>query len=271
MSPTRRLTAAGLVLITLIALIPSAPLRPFHTTPQLAGYLPAADSVGAGHADDADAAGDAGDAGGALAPGLELQARPRAGQVGKAGPAPALPQRQRVLGYERAAFGSGWGPAAASPALAPAAACTAREAAILAQVTDTEARLEGCALRQGTVFDPYGAGEVHVEPGTRAVEVDHVLPLAAAWDLGAYAWDARTRQRFANDPLNLVVTAREHNQDKSDDLPSRWMPPAPAHRCWYAGRVRQVADAYGLALPAADLRAMARACRMAGLLPQWLE
>src|SRR5699024_12715058 len=62
---------------------------------------------------------------------------------------------------------------------------------------------------------------------TDAIEVDHIFPLSAAWDHGAYQWDDATRQQFANDPLNLVATSRELNQSKSDSLPEEWLPPHP--------------------------------------------
>ena len=162
------------------------------------------------------------------------------------------PRRYTILGYEREAFGSGWGPAPEQPG------CTSREQAILTQ-SQPEV-LVGCDMEQGVLFDLYNQRDITITASTR-VEVDHVFPLSAAWDMGAWRWDNQTRQSFANDPLNLVVTARETNQDKSDQLPSRWMPPHPGSRCWYAQKLAAVALAYDLALPHDDLATMRRACR----------
>ena len=170
---------------------------------------------------------------------------------------PTVPQRQRVLGYERAAFGNGWG---------PAGGCDARGAAIQAQAISHPQM--PAALGCGGIdklHDPSSGQTLSLGAGAR-VEVDHVLPLAAAWDLGAHSWDTATRLRFANDPANLVVTSRELNQEKSDQLPAEWMPPHRSARCWYARRMAHVAESYRLALPVRDVNAMRRACWFSTLL-----
>ena len=77
--------------------------------------------------------------------------------------------------------------------------------------------------------------------------------------MGAYRWDRQRKTAFANDPLNLVATAKDLNQDKSDSLPSEWLP--PANRCDYSRRLAAVARKYDLPLPAADVRVMRRQCR----------
>ena len=41
-----------------------------------------------------------------------------------------------------------------------------------------------------------------------AVQIDHIVPLALAWDLGARNWTDEMRVRFANDPANLLAVAR---------------------------------------------------------------
>lgn len=166
----------------------------------------------------------------------------------------AVEQRQRVLGYEREAFGSGW-------AAAPRSACTTREVAILEQTSQLR-RSGACDISRGSLHDPYADTEVPLRRGDTPVEVDHVFPLSAAWDLGAHTWSAQRRQEFANDPLNLVVTRDEVNRDKSDDLPARWLPPAAGQRCWYVRRVAAVAATYGLPLPRRDLQVMRAQCRL---------
>lgn len=171
-----------------------------------------------------------------------------------------VPQRQTVLGYDRQLFGGGW---------APDGACDMRDSTMRAQMlTDTPHGNNNCTPR-GRMYDPYSNRSLDLDAGEK-VEVDHVLPLSAAWDLGAYNWDESTRRRFANDPRNLVATSRENNQDKSDQLPSEWMPPHRPARCWYARRLAAVADAYHLALPEPDIRAMNRACRWRISAPEWL-
>ena len=98
------------------------------------------------------------------------------------------------------------------------------------------------------------------------MEIDHILPVSAAWDLGAHRWDAATRARFYNDPANLIAVSAEANQAKGDKLPSEWMPDARRSRCAYGRRMVDVAKQYALPLPKADLRAVRRACSgVAGL------
>ncbi|AKK10855.1 HNH endonuclease family protein [Corynebacterium uterequi] len=151
-----------------------------------------------------------------------------------------LASRPNQPGYDRDAFG-GW---------ARVGPCSTRELAMTAVYHH-----DGCRSF-GQAVDPY-TGRLMLADDT---EIDHIVPLAAAWDLGAWQWDAQTRRRFANDPLNLVVTSAEANQDKSDQLPASWLPSARRNRCWYARRVGAVVDAYQLALPSSDARAMLRQC-----------
>lgn len=161
-----------------------------------------------------------------------------------------IPQRANVLGYQREAFGQGW---------ARAGRCTVREEQLEHWLDDPQ--LTNSCTTVGSGADPYGTGTM-TSPG--GVELDHVVPLRAAWDLGAFAWPAERRLAFANDPLNLVVTSKEENQAKSDALPSRWQPSDRFARCWYARRVAQVAATYELPLPQEDHRAIRRACLIAG-------
>lgn len=91
------------------------------------------------------------------------------------------------------------------------------------------------------------------------VDIDHIVPLAAAWDLGAYAWPEEQRRAFANDvQRNLLVTTSEVNREKSDSTLSEWLP--PVERCGYCARFLRVVGDYGLALSAADVQAAREAC-----------
>ena len=59
------------------------------------------------------------------------------------------------------------------------------------------------------------------------LDVDHMVPLAEAWDSGAKRWNAATRKRFANDlgdPRSLVAVSASSNRSKSDRDPAEWMP-----------------------------------------------
>ncbi|MDU0478341.1 HNH endonuclease family protein [Staphylococcus chromogenes] len=161
--------------------------------------------------------------------------------------------RPDVPGYSRERFGDGW---------AQSGTCTVRHDVMRAQLS---AQLsDDCRHSSGSAEDPYRSALL--SPDT-PIEIDHVIPLSAAWDLGAHAWTDSDRARFANDPLNLIATSRELNQEKSDQLPSQWMPPRKSARCFYARRVAHVAATYSLPLPQADRLRMRQACLVRELVP----
>ncbi|WJY67797.1 HNH endonuclease family protein [Corynebacterium auris] len=168
--------------------------------------------------------------------------------------APAAPPRTTVLGYSREQFGPGWAPQPGG--------CTTRTAALAKAFDASTCATPPREWEVAAIVDPYTGHDI--TPGD--VELDHLLPLSAAWDLGAYAWTEHQRVAFANDPRNLVVTSAAANQEKSDKLPSEWLPPDWRARCAYARRLVAVARAYNLAVPQPDLRASRRACSgVAGL------
>ena len=159
----------------------------------------------------------------------------------------SVAMRHKVVGYERSKFGNDW-------ALSPGSSCNTRHMVISSQSSSTA----DCTVHSPELFDPYSQSRIP----TTNIEVDHIFPLSAAWDHGAYAWDDATRIRFANDPLNLVATSQALNQSKSDELPEEWLPPHPAARCWYSERVAAIAAAYSLSLSEASLTTMKRQCQL---------
>lgn len=89
------------------------------------------------------------------------------------------------------------------------------------------------------------------------------MPLAYAWDMGAYGWPAPERLRFANDPANLLAVDGPANQDKGDSPPGQWMPPNGAFACQYAMQFIAVLRGYALPVDAAStgvLRQAAASC-----------
>lgn len=167
---------------------------------------------------------------------------------------PTVPHRTTILGYDRAEFGPGWA--------AGTRGCDTR-AAVMAAAFDADCAQPWPQWDSPRVVDPY-TGDFLLP---QDVEIDHILPVSAAWDLGAHRWDGATRQRFYNDPRNLVAVSSAANQAKGDKLPSEWMPTDRRARCAYGRRMVDVAKHYALPLPRADLRAARRACSgVAGLL-----
>ncbi|UIZ92929.1 HNH endonuclease [Corynebacterium sp. CNCTC7651] len=162
---------------------------------------------------------------------------------------PSTPTRYTILGYDRAsAFGPGWAPLPGG--------CDTRTAAMSHAWGGVPCTAPLYAWDVQPIADPYTGRPIMPTD----VELDHLFPLAAAWDMGAYTWPRDKRLAFANDPANLVVTSTAANQAKSDQLPSEWLPPDWRARCAYSRQLAHVAAKYALPLPAADQRAMRRSC-----------
>ena len=122
------------------------------------------------------------------------------------------------------------------------------------------------AVATGTLLDPYTSSVVAFTRGNQigaAVQIDHIVPLALAWDLGARGWPDDLRTRFANDPANLLAVDGQANQDKGDKEPALWMPPNAAFHCQYAMQFIAVLRGYGLPVDAPSvpvLREAAATC-----------
>lgn len=66
------------------------------------------------------------------------------------------------------------------------------------------------------------------------IDIDHMVPLAEAWDSGARNWTSSQRQSFANDLgdyRTLVGVTDTVNQAKGDKDPAEWLP--TYDRCRY--------------------------------------
>jgi hypothetical protein len=69
------------------------------------------------------------------------------------------------------------------------------------------------------------------------LDIDHMVPLAEAWDSGASAWTAQRREAYANDQgqeASLVAVTARSNRSKADQDPAQWLPPAADAHCRYA-------------------------------------
>jgi hypothetical protein len=75
------------------------------------------------------------------------------------------------------------------------------------------------------------------------LDIDHMVPLAEAWDSGASAWTAQRREAYANDQgqeASLVAVTARSNRSKADQDPAHWMPPADDVHCRYAAEPARV-------------------------------
>ena len=58
----------------------------------------------------------------------------------------------------------------------------------------------------------------------REFQLDHVVSLSKAWECGAFAWSPEKRERFANDPDNLLLVHGKANNSKGSKGPESWLP-----------------------------------------------
>ena len=178
-----------------------------------------------------------------------------------------IPARVRGHDYRRDAFGESWTDETSAPG--GHNGCDTRNDILDRDLIDkTYVAISRCptAVATGTLRDPYTNATVPFLRGNQtgaSVQIDHLVPLALAWDLGARNWTDDMRERFANDPANLLAVDGPTNQDKGDKEPSLWMPPNAAFHCQYAMQFIAVLRGYRLPVDAASapvLRSAAATC-----------
>ncbi|GAA1670034.1 membrane protein [Mycolicibacterium murale] len=167
-----------------------------------------------------------------------------------------VPARIRSGDYRRAAFGEAWTDDNSAPG--GGNGCDTRNDILDRDLIEkTHVPISRCptAVATGVLRDPYTSKTIPFVRGNQtgaAVQIEHIVPLAYAWDQGARNWTDELRIRFANDPANLVAVDGPTNQDKGDAEPARWMPPNVAFHCQYAMQFLAVLRGYQLALDAAS-------------------
>ena len=166
--------------------------------------------------------------------------------------------RVRGSDYRRGAFGGAWDDDNSAPG--GRNGCDTRDEILERDLIDkTYVATKRCpqAVAGGTLRDPYTNATVAFVRGNRvgaSVQIDHIVPLAFAWDMGARDWTNGQRKRFANDPANLIAVAGQANQDKGDHPPGEWMPPNQAFWCQYAVQFIEVVRGYRLVIDEASAR-----------------
>lgn len=145
--------------------------------------------------------------------------------------------------------------------------CDTRNDVLTAQLAAVQYRGRSkCVVIAGTLpADPYTGRRIEFRKAEATkVQIDHVYPLARAWDMGAARWSLQRRVDFANDQTaNLLAVDGPANASKSDDGPGEWLPINRSYRCTYVLRYLRVARKYTLPITAADrdaAQAITRSC-----------
>ncbi|PRH76919.1 HNH endonuclease [Streptomyces solincola] len=184
----------------------------------------------------------------------EKKARELIGKVATKGRGPRT-------GYDRDEFGYAWMDTADGVPLARNGCDTRND--LLKRDGQKVAFRKGsdCVVVSMTLADPYTGKEIAWKKADAAeVQIDHVIPLSYAWQLGAARWNESKRRQLANDTLNLLPVDGSANSAKRDSGPASWLPPSKGVRCSYAVRFAQVALKYELPVTTADKETMLEQC-----------
>ncbi|MFF0345321.1 HNH endonuclease family protein [Kribbella sp. NPDC004875] len=162
--------------------------------------------------------------------------------------------RPDTPGYKRDQFGQTWTDDHAGRG--GHNGCDTRNDVLAAQLTAVEYRGRSrCVVIAGVLLvDPYTGRRIEFRKAAASrVQIDHVYPLARAWDMGAARWPLQRRVDFANDQAaNLLAVDGPANASKNDDGPGEWLPLNRGYRCTYVLRYLLVARKYKLPITAAD-------------------
>lgn len=131
--------------------------------------------------------------------------------------------------------------------------CDTRDIVLQRDGEDVEVG-SGCAVdgRWYSVYD----GDTWYDASD--VDIDHLVPLAEAWDSGARYWSTEDREAFANDLTEpqLIAVTDNVNQSKGDKDPAEWLPPLSGYHCVYARAWVHVKYVYGLSVDSAEYSAL---------------
>lgn len=135
--------------------------------------------------------------------------------------------------------------------------CDTRHEVLIAEAIVAPTVSARCALSGGRWISLYD-GLTFTDASK--LDIDHVVPLAEAWDSGAYRWTAARRQAFANDlgvSWSLIAVSAASNRSKGDKDPAGWLPPLPGYRCEYLAVWVAIKERWSLAVDPAEKSAIA--------------
>ncbi|KIZ14988.1 HNH endonuclease family protein [Streptomyces natalensis] len=141
--------------------------------------------------------------------------------------------------------------------------CNTRQEVLKQEAVEAPVQASGCKLTGGQWWSYSDDPAVN---GPSGLDIDHMVPLAEAWDSGAYDWTAKRRELYANDlafPRSLVAVTAKSNRSKADKDVAEWMPPAEDAKCQYLDDWVSVKTRWDLSVDDAEHRALqqlAEAC-----------
>jgi hypothetical protein len=141
--------------------------------------------------------------------------------------------------------------------------CDTRDEVLMHEAIDLPSISSGCRLSSGRWFSKYD-GVTTTDPSN--FDIDHMVPLAEAWQSGAHRWSSATRARYSNDlryGAALIAVTAHANRSKGEQEPQDWMPERSSYRCTYLANWVAVKWRWHLKVNSAEesfLRSHLRAC-----------
>lgn len=141
--------------------------------------------------------------------------------------------------------------------------CDVRDAVLIRQAVEGPSTGTSCPVGSGVWFSAYDGVTVR-DPSL--LDIDHMVPLAEAWDSGARRWTTAVREAFANDLAyrkSLIAVTASSNRSKGEQDPAQWLPPRTDYRCRYVSSWIGVKYRWNLNVDAneqAALRVLVTAC-----------
>lgn len=109
---------------------------------------------------------------------------------------------------------------------------------------------KGCKVSLGKWKDYYYP-EIHFQ--ATKVDMDHLVPLKHAHDVGAAGWSSNQKEKFANDPENLVITNLKYNRQKGAKGIDEWLPRHKDYACRYIRDWIKLKNKYSLKIRDSEL------------------
>ncbi|CAM5380520.1 HNH endonuclease [Streptomyces californicus] len=134
--------------------------------------------------------------------------------------------------------------------------CSTRAEVLIAESRVPATVEPRCKVLAGQWYSYYDGVTLEAPGG---LDIDHVVPLAEAWDSGASGWTAARREAYANDlgsERSLVAVTAKTNRSKADQDPAQWLPPLADARCTYATDWVSTKLRWGLAVDQAEAEAL---------------
>ena len=132
--------------------------------------------------------------------------------------------------------------------------CSTRNEVLISEADDPVNVGPGCSLSGGRWFSYY---DQRSWTDTGRIDIDHMVPLAEAWDSGARSWTTATRRLYANDlgdSRSLVGVTDSVNQSKGDQDVAQWLP--QFSKCRYLREWVAVKHRWRLSVNSAEKSAM---------------